>query len=177
MGATGQWTIDASRHARESVPPARYLSSSYYQIWLAGLTKLLLEKGLVGQFELDSGRSSNPPAPVVPLRAADVASTLARGTSYARTSTRPACFHLGERVRARNIHVSGHTRLPRYVRGRMGEIVGVHGAFVFPDSSAHGRSEDPQWLYAVAFTAAELWGMNDNAVVNLDLWEPYLESP
>jgi len=175
MGAARKWNIDTSRHARETVPPVQYLSSSYYQLWFAGLRKLLSAAGLVGEDELASGTSLRPPTAVTPLKAADVASVLARGTPYARPSSAPARFRLGEPVRARNIHVEGHTRLPRYVRGRRGEIVRVHGTFVFPDSNAHGRGEDPQWLYTVAFTAAELWGETDNAIVNLDLWEPYLE--
>jgi nitrile hydratase subunit beta len=177
MGATNQWNIDAARHARETLNPAQYLSWSYYQVRLAGLVSQLLAEGLINEAELQSGKSLRPPPPITSLKAADVASVLARGTPYARPSCAPAGFRLGERVRARNIHVAGHTRLPRYVRGRTGEIVRVHGTFVFPDSNAHGRGEDPQWLYTVAFTAAELWGKNDNAIVNLDLWEPYLATP
>ena len=177
MGATGQWNIDASRHTRETLPPAQYLSSNYYQLWLAGLMTLLLRKTLVSEAELRSGKASSASAQIAPLKASAVDSVLARGTSYARPSSASARFRLGDCVRARNIHVSGHTRLPRYVRGRIGEIVRVHGAFVFPDSNAHGRGEDPHWLYTVAFTAAELWGKNENAGVNLDLWEPYLETP
>jgi nitrile hydratase subunit beta len=177
MGATRQWNIDASRHARESLPPTQYLSSSYYQLWLAGLIRLLSANGLLSDTELQSGKSLNRSRPIAPLQASDVASILARGTPYARPLSAPARFQLGERVRARNIHVSGHTRLPRYVRGRQGEILRVHGAFVFPDSNAHGRGEDPQWLYTVGFTAGELWGKEEKASVNLDLWEPYLETP
>jgi nitrile hydratase len=177
MGATKRWNIDATRHARETLPPAQYLSWSYYQFRLAGLIKQLLANGLIDEAELRSGKASKASAPVTPLKAADVASVLARGTPYERPSSATARFRLGERVRARNIHVSGHTRLPRYVRGRIGEIIRVHGTFVFPDSNAHGRGEEPHWLYTVAFTAAELWGKNDNETVNLDLWEPYLETP
>jgi nitrile hydratase beta subunit len=177
MGATKRWNIDATRHARETLTPAQYLSLSYYQVRLAGLIKQVLANGLIDEAELQSGKPLRPPPPITPLKAADVAAVLARGTPYARTSSAPARFRLGEHVRARNIHVEGHTRLPRYVRGRAGEIIRVHGAFVFPDSNAHGRGEDPQWLYTVAFTAAELWGKNDNAIVNLDLWEPYIEAP
>jgi len=177
MGATDQWNIDAARHARETLSPAQYLSWSYYQVRLAGLISQLLAKGLIDAAELHAGKALHPPSPITPLKPADVASVLARGTPYARKSSDAARFRLGERVRARNIHVAGHTRLPRYVRGRAGEIVRIHGTFVYPDSNAHGRGEDPHWLYTVAFTAAELWGKADNALVNLDLWEPYLETP
>ena len=175
MGATNQWNIDAARHARETLTPAQYLSWSYYRIRLAGLVSQLLANGLIDEAELQWGKSLRPPPAITSLKAADVASVLARGTPYTRPLSAPARFRLGEQVRARNIHVEGHTRLPRYVRGRRGEIARVHGTFVFPDSNAHGRGEDPQWLYTVAFTAAELWGENDNAIVNLDLWEPYLD--
>jgi nitrile hydratase len=85
-------------------------------------------------------------------------------------------FAVGDRVRARNIHPTGHTRLPRYARGKTGEIAAVHGAHVFPDSSAHGRGDDPQWLYTVRFSACELWGKDSRDLVHIDLWEPYLES-
>ena len=69
----------------------------------------------------------------------------------------------------------GHTRLPRYAQGRSGEIMAVHGAHVFPDSSAHGLGDDPKWLYTVRFTARELWGHDNKDHVMIDLWEPYLE--
>ena len=58
---------------------------------------------------------------------------------------------------------SGHTRLPRYVRGRGGNDRAVHGVHVFPDSNAAGRGEDPQWLYSVAFAARDIWGAEARA--------------
>ena len=78
--------------------------------------------------------------------------------SYLRSAPAPARFKLGDKVRARNIHPETHTRLPRYVRDRIGEITLVHGRHVFPDSNATGRGEDPQWLYAVTFSAARIVG-------------------
>ena len=80
-------------------------------------------------------------------------------------------------MRARTINPEGHTRLPRYARGRLGIIDRYHGAHVFPDSNAHGKGEAPQPLYTVRFTARELWGDAANAAdtVSLDLWEDYLE--
>lgn len=177
MARPGGWTIDASRHARESLPPAEYLASSYYQIWLAALERLLVERGLVTADEIAAGRSAGPPATVPGiLRAAEVAPTLARGGPVERPAEAPARFKAGDRVRALNLNPVGHTRLPRYVRGRIGTIMHVHGTHVFPDRNAHGLGEDPHWLYGVAFTARELWGPEgrDQDVVQLDLWEPYL---
>jgi hypothetical protein len=78
-------------------------------------------------------------------------------------------------VRASAMKSTGHTRLPDYVRGRRGEIVRLHGSFVFPDSNARGKGEDPQWLYTARFRPSELWGSAGSGSVQVDLWEPYLE--
>ena len=166
MGATGTWNIDTSRHARERLPPITYWSKSYYEIWFEGLNTLLKEHGLVPE--------SRPVKRV--LKAEMVPAVLARGAASNRPSAAAARFKIGDRVRARNINPRGHTRSPRYARGRLGEIVTVHGAHVFPDSSAHGRGDDPQWLYNVRFSARELWGSDCNDCVHIDLWEPYLEA-
>ena len=92
---------------------------------------------------------------------------------------KPARFKVGDRVRARNMHPVGHTRLPRYVRGRVGEVYMVHGTFVFPDTNFNRSGEDPQPLYSVRFSAQELWGPEGVAkdFVHLDLWDDYLETP
>ena len=80
-------------------------------------------------------------------------------------------------MRARVMNPLGHTRLPRYVRGRKGMIARVHGVHVFPDSNAGGKGEDPQWLYTVVFDGRELWGAQAQAgtTVSVDAWEPYME--
>ncbi len=179
MGATGEWNIDASRFARESLRPAEYLAKSYYELWLAGLQRLVGECGLVTPEELAAGRALEAPARPVrrTLAAADVPAVLRRGSSVERQPPRPALFAPGERVRARNLHPVTHTRLPRYVRGRTGTVALVHGCHVFPDAHAHGEGEDPQWLYTVRFEARELWGPEADpaAAVSVDAFEPYLE--
>lgn len=176
MGATGSWNIDASRFARESLPPAQYLSSSYYEIWLAGLEKLLAQTGLLTETERNAAKTDEPTRPVVRVLTADkVDQVLAAGAPAQRQTDLVGRFHIGQRVRAVNQHPQTHTRLPRYLRGKCGEIVEVHGTHVFPDSNAHGKGEDPQWLYAVEFTAGELWGNGQNDSVTADCWESYLE--
>jgi nitrile hydratase subunit beta len=178
MDAAREWNIDMSRHARESLPPTQYLSSSYYEIWLKGFIKLLIARGLASEEEMTTG-AAKAPAKVLAhkLGAKDVAAALARGRPYNRLARSEPGFILGDRVRAKNIHPRGHTRLPRYLRGHQGEIVAVHGAYVFPDSSAAEKGEDPQWLYTVRFTAREVWGdeAKEGDTICADLWEPYLE--
>lgn len=179
IGFFGQWSIDKGRFTRESLPPARYLSSSYYQIWFAALEKLLLEKNFITDDEVAAGKALTPAKTLKrpAVTAAEIESLLAAGTAYTRTPPGPARFKVGDKVRTRNMHPTGHTRLARYLRNHVGEIATIHGAHVFPDSNAHDRGEDPQWLYSVRFSARELWGddRNANDHVHADLWEPYLD--
>lgn len=179
MGATGQWNIDQMRSARESLPPAQYLGSSYYQIWTAALERMLLRRGLVDATELAAGHALQAPLPLARvLHADDVAAALARGTPSERPAPGPARFAVGDRVRALHLNPPGHTRLPRYVRGHVGTVVHVHGAHVFADThAAPGAAEAPQWLYTVAFAAADLWGPQGNRAdeVSVDAWDSYLE--
>ena len=147
MGAPMGSNIDQGRFAREDRSPPDYLSKTYYELWFTGLIRMLLDRGLVSTEELLDGRSMHPAKPVPRiLRAEELASVFAKGRPYERTIQRPARFKAGDRVRARNVHPTGHTRLPRYVRGRIGTVMHAHGAHVFPNSNAAGLREAPQWL-------------------------------
>ncbi len=176
----GEWTLDLMRHARETIPPPEYLTSSYYEIWIKALTKVLVARGLIGEDELSEGRSLRPARPTArpALTAQAMAAGLARGGPCGRPAQAPARFGVGDRVRTLNIHPTGHTRLPRYARGRTGTVERVHGVFVFPDSNAHLNGEDPRWCYGVAFDGRELWGpqADPGMTVSVDCWEPYLEA-
>ncbi len=176
MGSWGKWNIDASRHARERIPPAQYLNASYYERWLAGLERLMLEHGLVSATELVTGQPEGPKH-TPPVTADNVPAILDKGGPSARAQGRDAGFALGQPVRAKNLHPSGHTRLPRYVRGKTGIIVLDHGIHVFADANAHFAGEHAQHLYNVRFEATELWGATAcfRGAVHIDLWEDHLE--
>jgi nitrile hydratase subunit beta len=178
MGAWRKWNIDASRHQRELIPGPEALRMSYYEKWLAGLIELLTAKGLVTRAEIESGHPaphSSKATPALPVSA--VAQLVAKGAPANRDIQVAPRFATGQRVRARNINPIGHTRLPRYVRGKVGTIDGLHGGFVFPDTNAHFKGENPQHLYSVRFTATALWGEDavTRDVVYVDLWDEYLD--
>ena len=183
MGASGQWNIDLARSARESLPPSIYMSSSYYEIWIRALEHLTLERGMVTAGELTSGHMQEPPRPVARVLKLDtVDAALAAGSPTLRKADSSARFALGQRVRARNIHPQGHTRLPRYVRGHTGTVFMVHGAHLYPDSHVD-RALPPfnthaEWLYTVVFEGQTLWGedADPQVQVSVDAWEPYLEA-
>ncbi len=170
--------IDAGRHQRELIPGPDYLRMTYYEKWFAALCEMLVKSGAVSADELASGHA-DPAAPkATPRLAPDtVTAALSWQGSYRREVDAAPAFQVGEPVRARNLNPVGHTRLPRYVRGRLGVVESLHGAHIFPDVHAHGGGEDPRHLYTVRFTARELWGPDaaEHGSVSLDLWEPYLE--
>ena len=169
--------IDVGRYQRECIPGATYLAMTYYERWFEALRQMLLAGGFVSPEELATGRTDPGPKATPRVAPGEAPTALARQGSYLRENAAAPAFAVGDQVRARNLHPTGHTRLPRYVRGRMGVIERRHGAHVFPDTHAHGGGEDPRPLYTVRFTARELWGPDAAAkdTVSLDLWEPYLE--
>jgi nitrile hydratase beta subunit len=178
MGAAGAFNIDASRFYREALPPEVYMSSSYYQKWLLGLEDVLVANGYLTSDEVKAARASAPPKPLKhgKFTLDQVERVMVRG-AFGRPAATSAKFKAGDRVRARNIHPATHTRLPRYVRSHVGVIERDHGCHVFPDSVAHGKGENPQWLYTVVFDGAELWGADGDPTlkVSVEAFEPYLE--
>lgn len=177
MGFSGTWTLDGARAARESMPPAAYLASSYFEIWLAALESQLAAHGLATPAEMAGGRALGPAQPVARVLTADILEPRFRaGFPSDRPPPQPARFAVGDGVVTRNRHPAGHTRLPRYARGRRGQVARVHGAFVYPDTSAHGAGESPDWLYTVVFAAAELWGesADPGGRVTIAAFERYL---
>jgi nitrile hydratase len=178
MGANAGFNIDMQRFSRESIHPATYLAASYYQKWFLGLTRTLLDNRLVGADEIAAGRSLRTGAslPRGGFSLNDVTRIMTRG-SFQRDVVNPPQFKTGDRVRARNINPTTHTRLPRYVRGHAGTVERINGSHVFPDSQAHGRGENPQWLYTVVFSGRDLWGddADPTVTVSVDAFEPYLE--
>jgi nitrile hydratase len=186
MGAWQRWNLDMFRSAGEQMPPGDYLTTSYYEHWLYGLERVLEQSGLLQPDELarvrEAPASVLAPAPPVrledgALRVADVEVLLHQRRRARRDDPVAPPFQTGQPVRARNLHPVGHTRLPRYVRGRRGVIDRDHGVFVFPDSHAAGQGSRPQHVYSVRFEARELWGPDASASdrVYVDLWDDYLE--
>ena len=173
-----------SRAAIESIEPATYLSSSYYERWMLALESAMVAKGVLTPEELEDKTSyfaANPDA--VPARrenpelAARTRAGMYRQRKPRREQVAPPKFNPGDSVRARDIETTGHTRLPRYVRRRRGAVHEVYGVYDFPDAVDGPDAVPPQYVYNVRFPASELWGESaePEGSLHIDMWESYLE--
>ena len=170
IGAAGLNT-PIFRHSIERMDPAHYLTSSYYEHWLTGVLTLAVEEGLLDLAELEERAGGVIPLsrPVAPGATGAVDPT--PGPEQPR-------FALGDPVRVTEVPPPGHTRCPRYVRGRRGVVVRLDGVHPVPDVEAHHRLVVPEHTYSVRFDATELWGptADRRATVHVDLHERYLEA-
>ena len=172
LNMLGAYTVHELRYSMERIPPLQYLASPYFLHWLDGVERLLVEKGLVTTEELASGRSSSPLPP-----GRRPAGPPAQHPAPPPPSTPPR-FKVGDRCRARNLNPRTHTRLPRYVRGRLGTVAACPGAFEFADRLAQGKGGELQHVYSVRFEGSELWGPDAGPkdAVYIDLYESYVEA-
>jgi nitrile hydratase len=178
MGVSGT-NLDAFRHALERQHPLDYLSDGYYGRWINTAELLCVDSGIIAPGAVEA-RARNIRGEDV-KQPADVETNKPQyerggGGSLRQIEDTPK-FEAGQTVRASSVRKSGHTRLPAYVRGHAGVVIAQRPAAVLPDSTAHFTGEDPQHVYTVEFTSAELWGETaEKSTVRIDLFESYLEA-
>lgn len=155
------------RHSIERMDPGHYLTSGYYEHWLTAAATLAVEHGLVSGSHLEARAGGRFPlsGPVLAPPVVDAGPDV----------TDPR-FGIGDRVRVRAWHPPGHTRCPRYVRGKTGTVVRVDGIHSVPDVEAHGPARRREPTYSIRFEADELWQDGQPGVrIHVDLWDSYLE--
>ena len=173
-----KWSLDTDRHALETMSPVDYLRMSYYERWVHRLEAQVVQYGLVSKEEMEAGKPAPGSTKANPaFTLATSARWLNRGIASSHDPTVRPLFKVRQRVRARNINPTGHTRLPRYARGKTGVVVRDYGVYLFPDTNAHFQGEKRQHVYSVRFAAQELWGPDASPrdSVHLDMWDDYLE--
>jgi nitrile hydratase beta subunit len=165
--------LDAARHSIERMPPAEYLAGSYYEHWLDGLERGLIEGGILTREEINAALADRRE----PGERASGSRVNVQDAASAAERPRNARFRAGDSVVARNLNPPGHTRLPRYIRGHRGIVRRDWGVFTFPDTNAHGLGRKPQHCYCVEFSARELWGADRSTQerIRIDLWDDYLD--
>jgi nitrile hydratase len=156
------------RHAIERMDPAHYLGSPYFEHWLTAFATLLVERGVLTREELEARTGGSFPV----SRPSQAPPWTAAAAGDARSR-----FTVGDRVRVSEAHPRGHTRCPRYVRGKQGVVDRCDGPFTLPDADVHGDDPPIEPTYSVRFEAAGLWGeeAEAGATVSVGVWESYLE--
>ncbi len=161
----GVFNMDEYRHAIERMEPRHYMAAGYYERTLTSLATLCIEKGLFSREALESRAGGSVPLALV--------SAPGRPNAVNRRS-----WQVGERVRVRPDSVPGHIRLPAYIRGQVGVVVGISPAYPFPDAHAHSIEAADEPTYDVRFSSRDLWPDSaDDAQVHVGVFESYLEAP
>jgi nitrile hydratase len=176
----GYFNLDAFRYGIERMDPADYLRSSYFERWLATIEYNLIHEGHLTADEVNARAAylrDHPDAQFPPPERDEPGEQRENRQTGESLPVLTPRFAVGDEVVTRNVHATGHTRLPRYARGKRGVIQIVHGSEVFPDTNAHGLGENPQVVYNVRFDGQELWGSSaePRQTLSIDLWESYLD--
>lgn len=182
----GYFGIDEFRHAIEQMDPAVYLKAPYYEHWLHAFEHYGVQRGGIDPAELDRRTQhflDNPDAPLPEHEQSAelidfVNAVIPAGAPAQRECDKTPRFAAGDVVRVRSDSPFGHTRRARYTRGRVGTVVAHRGSFIYPDTAGNGLGEDPEHVYTMKFTSAELWGAqtaDPNGSVYFDVWDPYIE--
>ena len=183
LGTQGVHDPHGLRDALENMEPAQYLGLGYYERWLSVTEKALIAKGFLTAAELDERTDvfkSQPDAQVSrredqELRDRMLHAVYTRKSPHQDVEIEPR-FKVGDSVTVRNVHAEGHTRLPRYVRGKQGVISRIHGVHDIHDTQPNDQNVSPQPVYNVRFDGRELWGESaePHQGLHLDMWESYL---
>jgi nitrile hydratase len=158
----GIFNMDEYRHAIERMDPRHYLTASYYERSLTSLATLLVEKGVVTHAELEQRAGGRFPLAM-------------RGAAGRSNAAQRERFLPGDRVRVRDDYVPGHVRMPGYIRGKTGIVVGESPAYPFPDAHAHAVAAQDEPTYDVRFRTEDLWpSAAEPALVHVGVFQSYL---
>lgn len=155
------FNTDGFRHGLEREDAEVYATTPYWHRWILNAERMLVEGGVLAAGAVDAqiaGKELLGDAE----RTTDCLPHGQRGNI--RSSQVSPRFVVGEPIRVKaNYEPIGHTRLPDYVAGCVGTIESHNGVWVFPDTHAHGRGENPCWVYSVAFDSSVLWPADSTA--------------
>jgi nitrile hydratase len=175
-----KWTWADLRTGAEAMNPFDYFKYRYYEKWLGGITQFFIDKGYVTEAELSDRIVELPSAPGSSTDSAvdeQVLAYLRDGDSPRRDVAHPK-YAVGARVRIADVPADAHSRLPGYLRGRVGTVERVfEGDYAYFCHTGDGIG-DPMPIYIVEFAPADIWGVRaEDGPLTLyaELFEAYLE--
>lgn len=182
---SGTFTVDHCKAAPEELHPIAFMSMTYFEQWLYTLEVVLEDAGAVTREEVEARLATYVADPDAPLPKGNneelteqINALIFDGVPQAQVDRAPR-FGPGDEIVTTVIHVSPraeHTSMPGYVQGKPGVVEIVHRPEPLGDAVVAGEGMKPEYVYAVAFRAADLWpdGAAADTVV-VDLFESYLE--
>lgn len=159
----GVYNMDEYRHAIERMEPRHYMTASYYERTFTAVASLCVERGVFSAGELSAAAGFEVP--------------LSRPGREGRVADAQLPeIQVGDRVRVKDNFVPGHIRMPAYIRGKEGVVVGVSPAYPYPDAHGHGLQSAWQRSFDVRFSSRHLWpdGAED-AEVQVGVFHSYLQ--
>ncbi|MGE2835960.1 nitrile hydratase subunit beta [Mycobacterium sp. SMC-4] len=174
-----EWTWASLRTGAEAMNPFDYFKFRYYEKWLGGISQFFVEQGYVSEEEITAAITAPAAAPSGGDPAIDdqVMDYLRRGDSPRRDVAHPK-FTVGQQVRIADTPAGAHTRLPGYLRSRVGTVTRVfEGDYAYFVHTGDGIG-DPMPIYIVEFTPEEIWGVRAEPGANTlyaELFEAYLQ--
>lgn len=159
----GVYNMDEYRHAIERMEPRHYMTASYYERTFTAVASLCVERGVCTAGELSAAAGFEVP--------------LSRPSREGRVADAQLPeIRVGERVRVKDNFVAGHIRMPGYIRGKEGVVVGISPVYPYPDAHGHGLESDWQRSFDVRFSSRHLWpdGAED-AEVQVGVFHSYLQ--
>ena len=172
------------RYMIEKMAPAAYLNASYYEKWMHARTQGMLEQGSFTQKELDekieffkNNPEMMPPVATDSNRVEKALKAMYKQQPADPSQPDPPQFKVGDAIRAKNMHPVGHTRLPRYCRGKRGVVTHYYEYWWVDDTPPAGEEHAIEPLYRIKFEGEELWGeeAEPNQVLYIDMFESYLD--
>lgn len=140
----GTYNMDEYRHAIERMEPRHYVTASYYERTFTAVASLCVERGVFSAAELSAAVGFEVP--------------LSRPSREGRVGEENLPeISVGDRVRVKDDFVPGHIRMPGYIRGKEGVVVGMSPPYPYPDAHGHGLASAWQRTFDVRFSSRHLW--------------------
>ena len=178
-GQRGLITTDDLRHAVERIDPSVHHELTYFERWLAGIERLMVEQGFLTEEEVAAAQQRrlqdhvHAEGPLTPLDHPPIADHPGEHLEPPAANDR---FQVGDRVVLRG-GLGEHHRLPDWAAGREATVSDVRGRFPLPDLIiARTPGAPPYALYAVELPATDAFPDADpRDRLYLDVYDPYLE--
>nr|WP_295741885.1 nitrile hydratase subunit beta [uncultured Acidocella sp.] len=180
-----EWTWADLRKGAESLNPFDYFKFRYYEKWLGGISGFFIANGYITEDELTRETEAILKGSNVTASGGDssiddrIQKYLVIGDSPKQDVPVTNRFQVGGKVLVNNVPAAEHTRLPGFLRDKIGVVETVYeGAYAYFCSTGDGIGPAMP-VYCVKFDPKDIWGpmAEDGFYIYADLFDAYLSPP